>query len=265
MWSFHFILYIQGYPNNPLVTSTEEDMATLLDSSLGGNIKPSKLDKRSYQYYRLPNGLKVLIIIDYRNYWNDEMLSGAVMSVDTGLWDDPVDSIGLSNLLEHVLRYDRNNSPHGVNFFNYVDANGGDWHASTGPEETKYSFRIPADNFKYALKLFTQIFINSALDYATILDELQNIHEEYESERHCFEKKFIQLLTHVSNREHPFHSFQGYSDTLNKSDIRDQLLHFYHRRYSADKVGTTVVLFITIVCTFKSEQCSLIYIMLQLA
>ncbi len=197
-----------------------------------GVVCPSKNDKNSYHFMVLRNGLRVLLISQ-----PDELMSAVSMNVAVGFFDDPPEYQGMAHLCEHML-FLGTEKYHNVNMFsNYVSSHGGIRNALTNEQETKYFFEILAGYIEPALDIFAQFFISPIFDDDFLDRELNAINEEHKSKFQYPESKWIRLLKHVSSRDHPLHQFDGGDlTTLNKSGIRDQLLHFYHRKYSSNLV-----------------------------
>ena len=62
------------------------------------DIKKAITDKRDYEYFKLKNGIKVLVVSD-----SETEKSGVAVNVGVGSFSDPDEFPGLAHFLEHML------------------------------------------------------------------------------------------------------------------------------------------------------------------
>jgi secreted Zn-dependent insulinase-like peptidase len=72
-------------------------------------------DVKEYKFFRLQNGLKVMLVKQECDKQNDEELSrykkyksniaAVALCVDSGCYNDPLEVPGMSHLLEHMVNY----------------------------------------------------------------------------------------------------------------------------------------------------------------
>jgi len=194
---------------------------------------PAAMDTRSYYFTTLGNGLRVLLISNPY-----VMQSSVSLNVAAGSYYDPPDFMGLAHFCEHMIFYGTKQFPLADTFTNYVLAHGGYENAATSTADTTYYFNILSLYLDKSLHIFSQFFISPLFQEEHMQGELNVVNEEHQRRLQDPERKVTQLIKHVSSREHQFYKFCiGNLKTLNKSNLRDQLLQFYHQRYSANMVS----------------------------
>lgn len=198
---------------------------------------PSDRDTRSYAFTTLNNGLDVVLISD-----PETDLSGASMDVAAGSFDDPSDYPGLAHFCEHMLFLGTKKYPVKNQYSDFIHTHNGHDNAYTSYQETNYYFSVDAGFIEHTLDMFAQFFTSPLFNKDSVDSELNAVNQEHEKNLLNDLWKLHQLLKHVSNPDHPFSQFStGNFDTLNKSDVRERLLEYYHARYSASTVSWMVL------------------------
>lgn len=195
---------------------------------------PSPKDGRTYKFVNLKsNGLRVVLISD-----PNTDLSGASMSVAAGSFNDPANYAGLAHFCEHMLFLGTEPYPGNNEYSHYLSTHGGYDNAFTSQQETNYHFRIQAEYLNQSLNMFAHFFIDPLFSEVYTEKEMNAVNQEHQKNFLLDEWKLWQLLKHVSNPDHPFSQFStGSFETLNKTDIRDQLIQYYNASYSASTVS----------------------------
>ena len=83
---------------SPLEINSTPDNSSVPTCSIPTKLCPSTRDKREYEYFVLPNELRVVVICDPKT-----KLLAVAMTADTGSFNDPPCHPGLSHLCEHML------------------------------------------------------------------------------------------------------------------------------------------------------------------
>ena len=195
---------------------------------------PSPNDNRVYKFMQLPeNDLRVVLISD-----PETDMSGAAMNVNAGSFNDPANYTGLAHFCEHMLFLGTGKYPDKNEYSNFLSTHGGNDNAYTSAQETNYFFNIQAEHLVRALDMFAHFFIDPLFDAMYVQSELNAVNQEHQKNLLNDDWRQWQLLKHVTNPGHPFHQFAtGDFETLNKTDVRDQLMQYYHARYSASTVS----------------------------
>jgi len=189
-------------------------------------------DLSKFRLIHLKNNMKVLLTTELVQ----GPYQGASMTVNTGFFDDPDSHLGLAHLCEHVLTQSSEKYPELNKLRKFIKA---PYHAVTESLQTTYFFMTTSSNFFEALDIFAQYFVSPLFRRDYLWQELNAVHDEYVISLSSYEDRVIQLAKHISNPGHPFHRFyRGNMDTLNKQDLREQLVRFYQENYSANLVSS---------------------------
>jgi insulysin len=204
------------------------------------DVVQSPSDKRQYQYFELPNQLKVLLV-------SDPTTDKAAASLDVGIGsgDDPKNRGGLAHFLEHMLFLGTERYPQAGEYQKFISEHGGSHNAYTAQENTNYFFDVNAQYLDEALDRFGQFF-TAPLFTAEYVDRERNaVHSEYKAKIKNDLRRQLDVVRQLASPWHPISKFSvGNLDTLaDRPDekVRDDLLDFYERYYSSDRM-TLVVL-----------------------
>ena len=199
----------------------------------------SSFDKNNYTYMKLKNSLRVLLISD-----SSTNTSTVALDISAGNFNSPKGYEGLAHLCEHMLTFSSQRYPNEDDFISYVRENGGLYNAYTASEHTNFYFSVNSDHFKEALGKFAAFFVSLRLTDDAINQELKVVDDEHKQDLKSDVWKFWQLLKHISNPLHPFHSFStGTLAKLNESGhLKEEMLKFYAQHYTANKVNTIVAI-----------------------
>ena len=214
----------------PTPTATPTPPARCSNSS---EVCSSLFDDREYSVITLANSLTVLLISDPASN-----ISSASMDVAAGSFDDPIGYEGLAHFCEHMLFLGTEGFPDEHEYSQFLSTHGGYDNAFTSTQETNYYFDVEASYFERALDMFSQFFISPLLSEDSVMREIHAVNAEHEKNLQNDGWKLWQLLKNVSNPEHPFSRFStGSLMTLNQTDIHQQVVDYYHDRYSASTVS----------------------------
>ncbi|MEM7252785.1 MAG: insulinase family protein [Pseudomonadota bacterium] len=206
----------------------------------GAEIRTSPNDHRAYRNLVLDNGLRVLMVSDPRA---DK--SAASLDVYIGSGADPTDRPGLAHFLEHMLFLGTEKYPKAGDYQSFITANGGRHNAYTSHEHTNYFFDIENSAFEGALDRFGQFFIAPLFSAEYVQREKHAVHSEYQASTKSDSRRIWEARQAMMNPAHPASQFSiGSLDTLADrpgSTIRDELLAFYERYYSANLMALTVL------------------------
>ena len=194
---------------------------------------PSKLDDRKYRVMTLSNGLRVLLISDPISNF-----SAAAMDVPAGSFNDPPDYEGLAHFCEHMLFIGTKKYPETNQYSSFLQKHFGSYNAYILSQNTNYFFSVEAEYFSMALDMFAHFFIDPLFSVESVMNEMNAVNAEHQKNLYSDSWKQWELLKNVSNPQHPFSQFStGSLETLNKSDVHNQLLHYFNSSYSANTVS----------------------------
>jgi secreted Zn-dependent insulinase-like peptidase len=197
-------------------------------------------DEKAYRYIQLDNGLRALLISD-----PDTEKAAAALDVYVGSASNPPDRGGLAHFLEHMLFLGTDKYPDSGEYARFVSEHGGNRNAYTGFEHTNYFFDIDEAHLPEALDRFAQFFISPRFDVQYVEREVNAVHAEYQMGLNTDGRRNLDVWREISNPEHPYSVLGvGTRDTLANrpgSEVRDALLDFYARYYSANLMGLVVL------------------------
>lgn len=197
-------------------------------------------DDRQYEYFVLPNEMKVLIV-------SDPATDKAAASLDVGVGSsgDPEGRGGLAHFLEHMLFLGTAKYPQAGEYQQFMSAHGGNQNAYTAFEDTNYHFDVDRDSLEPALDRFAQFFIAPLFTADYVAREKNAVHSEYQTRLKEDDRRAYSVLQQLVNPRHPLSHFSvGSLDTLADrpgSPIREELLRFYASHYSANRMALAVL------------------------
>ena len=208
--------------------------------SAGLSPAQSPNDANQYRYLVLDNQLQVLLISD-----PDTPKAAAALDVMVGSGDNPAGRAGLAHFLEHMLFLGTEKYPDAAEYEQYTTEHGGRRNASTSLEHTNYFFDIDDAFLPEALDRFAQFFIAPKFDAQYVQREKNAVEAEYQMGLKSDGRRGLDVLQEVMNPQHPFSQFTvGNLETLADrpgSPIRDELVAFYEKHYSANVMRLVVL------------------------
>lgn len=203
-------------------------------------IEKSPNDKKQYQSLVLDNQLRVLLISD-----PETDKAAASMNVAVGSSADPRDRAGLAHFLEHMLFLGTEKYPQADEYQSYIRSHGGSHNAYTAQDNTNYFFDVSAEFLDPTLDRFAQFFISPRFDAKYVDRERHAVHSEYQAKIKDDYRRGYAATKQAMNPKHSYTKFSvGSLKTLadrEGSPVRDELIKFYQRYYSANLM-TLVVL-----------------------
>ncbi len=208
----------------------------------GAAVHPSQSpnDDNAYRFITLENQLQVLLISD-----PETKKAAAALDVMVGSGDNPPGREGLAHFLEHMLFLGTDKYPDAAEYEEYTTEHGGTRNAYTSSEHTNYFFDIDQAFLPEALDRFAQFFIAPRFDAQYVQREKNAVEAEYQLGLKSDGRRGLDVLHEVMNPDHPFSQFSvGSLETLEDragSSVRDELLAFYDKYYSANQMKLVVL------------------------
>ena len=197
-------------------------------------------DDYQYRYLTLDNDLQVLLVSA-----PDTPKAAAALDVMVGSGDNPPGRGGLAHFLEHMLFLGTDKYPDAAEYERYITEHGGSRNAYTSFENTNYFFDVSADHLPEALDRFAQFFIAPRFDAQYVDREKNAVQAEFQMGLKSDGRRGLDVLQQSMNPEHPFSQFSvGSLESLADrpgSSIRDELLAFYEKHYSANAMRLVVL------------------------
>lgn len=206
-------------------------------------LETSTLDDRAYRLVRLSNGLEALVIHDAET---DK--SSAAMDIRVGHLSDPIELQGLAHFCEHLLFLGTEKYPRENEYSEFLSTHSGGSNAYTGMENTNYFFDVGYKHLEGALDRFAQFFLKPLFDASCTEREIRAVDSEHKKNLQSDAWRAFQLDKSLSDPNHPYSHFgTGNAKTLwddpraRGVDVRDELLKFHDRYYSANVMKLVVL------------------------
>ena len=212
----------------------------LVASAHAAPVIKSPNDPREYEAFTLDNGLRVVVVSDPRTD-----VAAASLDVHVGSSSDPVGREGLGHFLEHMLFLGTAKYPGAGDYQQFISSHGGRHNAYTAFEDTNYFFDVEAGYLEAALDRFSQFFVAPLFTERYVQQERNAVDSEYQSKLRDDGWRVMHAWKSQANPAHPYaRYFGGNVETLadrEGSNIRDELIAFWKRHYSADRMALSVV------------------------
>ncbi|PLW70444.1 insulinase family protein [Pseudohalioglobus lutimaris] len=197
-------------------------------------------DDKAYRLLTLDNEMQVLLVSD-----PETPKAAASLDVHVGSGDNPEGRGGLAHFLEHMLFLGTDKYPDAAEYEEFITEHGGNRNAYTSFEHTNYFFDINAPYLPEALDRFAQFFIAPRFDAEYVDREKNAVEAEYQMGLKSDGRRGLDVLQEIMNPGHPFSQFSvGSLESLADrpgSSIRDELLSFYDKYYSANQMRLVVL------------------------
>ncbi|KAA0191880.1 Nardilysin [Fasciolopsis buskii] len=238
-------------------------------------LEKSLIDHRSYKFFTLENGMRVIVIsslklgeepsVDSSSEDDSEFLdesgvpetsdeveevcemmenkSAAALCIQVGSMSDPVEAQGLSHFLEHMVFMGSKKYPMENDFDAYLSKRGGTTNAWTGSEYTLFHFDVKRKHFVKCLDRFAQFFISPLMESGSTDRELSAVHSEFELANARDSSRLQFFLGTLASEDSPFRLF-GYGNIKSLREIPQQngtdvysLLHKHRQQtYSSHRM-----------------------------
>ena len=199
-------------------------------------IKKSISDDRNYKGGILDNNVKYILI-------NDKNLTKSYVSVsiNAGSYYNPKDYEGLAHFLEHMLFMGSHKYPIENYFMNKINEYGGVTNAYTSELKTTYFFNIYDNGLENIIDIFSRFFIDPLFNKDAIIRECNAVNNEHLKNINNDNNILYQLRLFLANKNSPVNTFPtGSLNTLNKIDIREQMIEFYNKYYTSDNISICI-------------------------
>lgn len=179
--------------------------------------------------YRLPNGLKVLLMPDA-----SRPLIHVHCNVLVGSRHEGYGEAGMAHLLEHMLCKGTKQHPNIMKSLR--DRGASNANAYTSKDTTKYVESLPAsdDNLEFAIRLEADRLVNSVVKREELITEMTVVRNEFERAENEASSLLGERMAHAA------YCWHNYGKTIlgNRSDIErvpvDNLNAFYKKHYRPD-------------------------------
>jgi predicted Zn-dependent peptidase len=155
--------------------------------------------------------------------------------VKAGARDERPEENGIAHFLEHMaFKGTTRRTAKGI--AEEIENSGGEINAATGMETTTYYARVLKQDWKTALDILADIFLNSTLDETELERERDVILQEIAAAKDQPDDLVFELAQHASYGDHPLgRSILGPTEIIEKV-TRTQMLEWRDRNYWASRI-----------------------------
>jgi zinc protease len=184
--------------------------------------------------YRLPNGLRVLLMLD-----GSKPLIHVHCTVRVGSRHEGYGEAGMAHLLEHMLCKGTATHP---DIMRSLRDRGAVANADTTVDRTRYYETLPAtdDNLEFAIGLEADRLVNTIVKRDELLTEMTVVRNEFERNENSAETILVERMNHAAFRWHNY----GKTVLGNRADIErvpvENLQAFYKKHYRVDNAVLVV-------------------------
>ncbi|KAJ2806697.1 metalloprotease, partial [Coemansia guatemalensis] len=208
-----------------------------------GTLEQSPNDSREYKLVRLPNNLVAVCVHD-----PNTTKAAASLSVNVGSLTSPRKFLGLPHFLEHMLFMGSKKYPLDSEYSLFISNNSGMSNAFTSKTQTTYFFDIANSALEGALERISKFFVDPLFAPDAIDREVNAVDSEHKKNLQNDGWRFRNLKSTLTNASHPYSKFMtGSLETLKDTSqalglgLRDQVVDFYKKFYSADIMKLAIV------------------------
>jgi insulysin len=185
----------------------------------------------------LKNNIKYVLV-------EDENITNSYVSVcvNVGSFNNPKEYQGLAHFLEHMLFLGSKKYPDEYYYADKISKNGGSSNAYTSYYKTVYYFNVLNNNLVEILDIFSRFFIDPLFNESSVLREVNAVNSEHEKNINDDYWRIRQVFLNVRDKDNSTNTFPtGSLETLNKPDIREQLIKFYNTHYVSSNIALCII------------------------
>ena len=200
------------------------------------NIIKPQFDKREFVGGRLENNIRYSFI-------HDKSLEKSFISVciNVGSYSNPKCFDGLAHFLEHMLFMGSRKYPEENHYSKRLNELGGYSNAYTDTLETVYYLNVFNNGLEEIIDIFAQFFIEPLFAKDSVTREINAVDSEHQKNINSDAWRRHQFILNLANNSSPINTFIcGSNQTLNKSDIREQVIDFYEKYYTSDNISICI-------------------------
>ena len=127
-------------------------------------------------------------------------------------------------------------------FDDTLKCHGGNSNAYTALFETVYYFSVNNNYLEKILDIFSRFFIDPLFDKDSVSREINAINSEHMKNYHNDMWRLNYFLTTLSDKNSIINKFNtGNLDTLNKENVREEMIKFYNNYYCSDNITVAII------------------------
>lgn len=196
----------------------------------------SQKDRRQFRYLKLDNDLEILLISD-----PETQIAAASLSVSVGYFNN-LEIDGIAHFLEHMLFMGSEKYPKENEYYTVLKNNGGESNAYTTSDNTTYYFSCSPNGLIDVLDVFSQFFVSPLFLQDSLDREMNAVDSEFKNGLNNDAMRFMVATKNFMREGHPNSKFScGNLETLNIKGIREKVIDFYEKYYSAHLMKLVVL------------------------
>lgn len=192
------------------------------------------MNKESYQYYRLDNGIKII----QKHVRSTVTHVGLV--VNTGTRDERPEENGIAHFIEHTI-FKSTHKRNTTQVLSYLENVGGDLNAYTTKEETFFYASVLNAYFGRALDLLADIVFNAAFCEKDLETEKEVVLEEISSYKDNPAELIFDEFENQLFKGHPIGTYILGTPKSVRRFRREDIIRFMERTYHTDQMVISVV------------------------
>ena len=200
-------------------------------------MKIPKTETRKFYSNELDNKLKYTIIQD-TNIQNTVVC----VCIKAGSINNPNNYQGLAHFLEHMLFLGSKKYPKENYFDETLRCHGGSSNAYTALYETVYYFSVNNNYLETILDIFSRFFIDPLFDSSSVSREINAINSEHMKNINNDMWRLNHFIKTLAKKNTIINKFStGSLETLNKKNIRNEMIKFYNNYYCSDNMTVAII------------------------
>jgi insulysin len=224
-----------------------------LDEPAVSIVKPA-LDRKTYAYHTLANGMRVLAVQD-----PDSAKAGFAVAVDAGSYSDGDEFPGLAHFCEHMLFLGNAKYPDQGDFDDFLSQHDGMSNAYTDQEMTVYFNEVGMTGYDGAMDRFAQFFISPSFNRSMAKREIHAVDSEHQKNLPDAFRRTWEVMRSLANPKSRVSKFYtGDITTLLSDETGEKVvdaLHKYHdENYCARRERLVIVANMSTADILKSAE-----------
>lgn len=201
-------------------------------------LRKSPNDPRNYALIRIKaNGMHCLLVSD-----PETENSANAIKVRVGHYEDPDEYLGITTLMEHMLFLGSEKYPDPADFDEFLGRNDGYTNAFLNDMDTVCSLQTDNAGIYEAMDRLADLFKKPLFREDFTEQEVQAVDDEFDLLFSDPDLRYDRILEYVSNVESYANKFWcGNKQTLDKEGVRDAVMNYYDKYYSANQMFAVCV------------------------
>lgn len=199
-------------------------------------IERSRIDTNEYATHTLANGMRVVLVSNPRF-----SKSACAVSVQTGSYDEPLDTPGLAHFLEHMLFMGTAEYPGENDFMDFLSRHNGYSNAYTADDYTVYYADVDSEQLEVFARMLASFFVCPLFAQDSVAREICAVDSEWRSGlNEPWWRQHALLSEFVAAGEVRGRFSVGNSETLSKDGIWERVKEFWREKYRSEEMAVVL-------------------------